>query len=118
MSDSSEREKSAETSKANSKQSPAEFARALKAIKREKQEAARLAAEPQPCCDHLVHITYRGISDDRMYISHDRQFAEIKYFRPNSLRVFCAGCRRRLIPPVSTEKPSLPSRQIQDKQSE
>ncbi len=50
----------------------------------------------EPCCAGSVHIAYRGVSDDKMYISHDRKFSEIKYFRPNGLRVFCADCRRRL----------------------
>jgi len=50
----------------------------------------------EPCCDGRVHIAYRGVSDDKMYISHNRSFQEIKYFRPHGLRIFCAACRRRL----------------------
>ena len=49
-----------------------------------------------PCCAGSVHIAYRGVSDDKMYISHNRKFDEIKYFRPNGLRIFCADCRKRL----------------------
>ncbi|MBS1989083.1 MAG: hypothetical protein JSS83_01125 [Cyanobacteria bacterium SZAS LIN-3] len=51
----------------------------------------------EPCCQGRVHIAYRGVSDDRLYISHDRAFAEIKFFRPNGLRIFCADCRRRMV---------------------
>jgi hypothetical protein len=62
------------------------------------QTSGSMMGEPSfdPCCEGKVHIAYRGVSDDKMYISHDRKFSEIKYFRPNGLRVFCAGCRRRL----------------------
>lgn len=49
------------------------------------------------CCDQPgVHIAYRGKSDDRMYIAYDRQWVEVRYYRPNGLRVFCAKCRRRV----------------------
>jgi hypothetical protein len=51
----------------------------------------------KPCCQGKVHIAYRGVSDDRMYMSRDRSFNEIKFFRPNGLRVFCADCRRRMV---------------------
>lgn len=50
-----------------------------------------------PCCQGKVHIAYRGVSDERMYISHNRAFNELKFFRPHGLRVFCADCRRRLV---------------------
>ena len=59
----------------------------------EKQEEV---SEEDLCCEGIVHIAYRGLADDRMYISYDRKWAEVKYFRQNSLRVFCAGCRRRV----------------------
>lgn len=49
------------------------------------------------CCNDIVHIAYRGVSDDRMYLAYDRKWAEVKFFRPNGLRVFCADCRRRLL---------------------
>lgn len=64
------------------------------------------APEPEPppppeedelCCRGRVHIAYRGISDERMYIAKDRGWAEVKFFRPNGLRVFCSDCRRRLL---------------------
>ena len=47
-------------------------------------------------CTDSVHIAYRGLADDRMYLVRDRKWAEVKYFKPNGLRVFCATCRRRL----------------------
>lgn len=49
------------------------------------------------CCNDNVHIAYRGVSDDHMYMAYDRKWAEVKFFRPNGLRVFCADCRRRLL---------------------
>lgn len=55
-----------------------------------------------PCCNDQgcndqVHIAYRGVSDDRLYLSYDRKWADVKFFRPNGLRVFCASCRRRIL---------------------
>jgi hypothetical protein len=83
------------------------FPKYLKALARNKkggqgntgQGAAAPEPEPEfgPCCQGNVHIFYRGVSDDKMYMSRDRSFGEIKYFRPHGLRVFCADCRRRLI---------------------
>ena len=49
------------------------------------------------CCSDQVHIAYRGVSDDRLYLSYDRKWADVKFFRPNGLRVFCASCRRRIL---------------------
>lgn len=49
------------------------------------------------CCKGIVHIAYRGIADDRMYLSYARQWNEIRFFRPNGLRVFCADCRHRVL---------------------
>lgn len=55
---------------------------------------------PQPeepvCCGDIVHIVYRGVSDDKLYIAYDRKWQELKFFRPKGLRVFCKKCRRRL----------------------
>jgi hypothetical protein len=48
------------------------------------------------CCSEQVHIAYRGVSDDRLYLCLDRRWSDLKYFRPNGLRVFCAICRRRI----------------------
>ncbi|MFA6208521.1 MAG: hypothetical protein WCT03_05855 [Candidatus Obscuribacterales bacterium] len=49
------------------------------------------------CCKGIVHIAYRGIADDRMYMSYSRQWNEIRFFRPHGLRVFCADCRHRVL---------------------
>jgi len=53
--------------------------------------------EDELCCDGIVHIAYRGVSDDRMYVAYSRKWNELRFFRQNGLRVFCAGCRRRLL---------------------
>jgi hypothetical protein len=49
------------------------------------------------CCQGQVHIAFRGVADDHMYMAYNRKWPEVRYFRPNGLRVFCAGCRRRLL---------------------
>lgn len=62
--------------------------------------AAESVPEPEEdelCCSGTVHIAYRGVSDDRMYIAYKRTWNEVRFFRPNGLRVFCADCRRRLL---------------------
>lgn len=50
-----------------------------------------------PCCSGSVHIAYRGVSDDKLYMAYARKWSETKFFRPHGLRVFCADCRRRLV---------------------
>ena len=54
------------------------------------------SSEPAPCCEGLVHIAYRGVSDDRLYIAYERKWPEVKFFRPKNLKVFCQKCRRRV----------------------
>jgi hypothetical protein len=49
------------------------------------------------CCGNKVHIAYRGLSDDRLYLAHDRTWQEVKFYKPHGLKVFCCGCRRRLL---------------------
>jgi len=72
-----------------------------KLFQRKTAKATAPEAEPQaseiPCCSQAVHVAYRGVSDDRLYLSYDRKWGDVKFFRPNGLRVFCAGCRRRLL---------------------
>ncbi len=51
----------------------------------------------ESCCSGTVHIAYRGVSDERLYLSKGRSWSEVRYFRPHGLRVFCADCRRRVL---------------------
>ncbi len=66
--------------------------------RQDSNETAKETAEDTeiPCCSERVHIAYRGVSDDRLYLSNDRKWQEVKFFKPNGLRVFCAECRRRI----------------------
>ena len=50
-----------------------------------------------PCCDALVNIVYRGVSDDRLYMAYQRKWPEIKFFRPHGLRAYCHKCRQRIL---------------------
>jgi hypothetical protein len=61
--------------------------------------AVEAPAEPEgeDCCNGVVHIAYRGLSDDRQYVAYSRKWEEIRFFKPNGLKVFCADCRRRLL---------------------
>lgn len=49
------------------------------------------------CCGGQVHVAFRGVSDERLYLSKGRNWSEVRYFRPHGLRVFCAECRRRVL---------------------
>lgn len=70
----------------------------LQSIFSKKEIVETPAEEPEEvCCEGKVHIAYRGVSDDKMYVAYNRKWAEVKFFKPNGLRVFCAGCRRRLL---------------------
>ncbi len=55
-----------------------------------------LATNKSPCCSDKVHIAYRGVSDDRLYIAYERKWSEVKFFRPKNLRVYCQQCRHRI----------------------
>lgn len=65
---------------------------------RREPPADAAAEEDNPCCrGGVVHIAYRGVSDDKMYVAYSRKWVEVKYFKPRGLRVFCAACRRRIL---------------------
>jgi hypothetical protein len=68
----------------------------LGVLKPTPEAAPTEAEEAELCCDGEVHIAYRGIADDRLYMAYQRKWNEVRFFKPNGLRVFCAGCRRRL----------------------
>jgi hypothetical protein len=85
----------------DSKQPQAGFVEKLKSLFGKKDAVANVlppaTEEVSGCCESIVHIAYRGISDDRLYMAYDRKWREVKFFR-GSLRVYCAGCRRKLYP--------------------
>lgn len=72
---------------------------AIQSLFKRKQETPSKDAEEEYelCCEGTVHIAYRGVSDDKMYVAYNRRWDEVKFFKPNGLRVFCTGCRRRLL---------------------
>lgn len=52
----------------------------------------------KPCCNQsIVHIAFRGKSDDRLYLTKNRAWQETRFFDPVGMRVFCSVCRRRLV---------------------
>jgi hypothetical protein len=68
----------------------------------ERQSGSNQTDSPQDhpdyylCCGEQVNIAFRGISDDRLYLSYNRTWSEVAFFKPNGLRVYCAVCRRRI----------------------
>lgn len=48
------------------------------------------------CCSDQVHIAFRGVSDERLYIVYGRRWHEVQFYKANGLKVFCAQCRRRV----------------------
>jgi hypothetical protein len=75
----------------------------FKAIKKEHADDRREAEkqtvtnENSPCCDSPVHIAYRGVSDDRLYLTYDKRWQDVKFFKPKGLRVYCKKCRNRIL---------------------
>lgn len=70
----------------------------LSALTKKKQPAA--APEPEvtvPCCSEEVHIAFRGVADDRLYVAYNRKWSEVRYYKPNGLKVFCSTCRHRVL---------------------
>jgi hypothetical protein len=59
-------------------------------------EANEQADAHETCCSGNVHIFYRGVADDHLYVARQRKWSEVKFFRPRGLKVFCQDCRRRL----------------------
>jgi hypothetical protein len=51
------------------------------------------------CCDpaNAIHIAFRGVADDRLYVTYNRRYPELRYYKPHGLRAFCAKCRRRIL---------------------
>lgn len=63
-----------------------------------KEEAPKeVTVKDLTCCSGTVHVAYRGVSDERLYLAYSRKVNELKFFRQNGLRVFCADCRRRIV---------------------
>ncbi|GEM_PF-1255268 len=77
----------------------AKLAALVRSRRAAREPAAGLQADEETavCCRGAVHIAYRGASDDRLYVAYGRKWIDVKFFKPRGLRVFCAGCRRRLL---------------------
>ncbi len=93
----SDSDKNAASGDGNKKKALKDLVSGIRSLAKKKK-----ANPPEPeaqtvCCKGIVHIAYRGLTDDRMYISYSRQWNEIRFFRPHGLRVFCADCRHRVL---------------------
>jgi hypothetical protein len=66
--------------------------------KKSDEQSLAETIEGPVCCnpENTVHIAFRGLSDDRMYIAYNRRYPELRYFRGNGLRAYCVECRRRV----------------------
>ena len=73
---------------------PPKFSKLLRLRTEGRKPAAKKG--PQPCCGPKIHVAFRGVSDERLYLSRNRDIGELIFFKPNGLRVFCAECRKRL----------------------
>ncbi|CAN5376510.1 hypothetical protein BH10CYA1_BH10CYA1_20640 [soil metagenome] len=76
---------------------PAWLNQIISVFKKNKVEPVVAEPEEEVCCSGIVKIAYRGVSDDRLYLAEGRKWGDVRFFKPNGLRVFCAGCRRRLL---------------------
>lgn len=65
--------------------------------KKKEPEPAKEEEITIPCCSEDVHIAFRGMADDKLYMARNRKWSEVRFYKQNGLRVFCAICRHRVL---------------------
>ncbi|MBY0551698.1 MAG: hypothetical protein K2W95_30725 [Candidatus Obscuribacterales bacterium] len=69
----------------------------LAKLKKQKETAPEEEEVTVPCCSETVHIAFRGVADDKLYMARNRKWTEVRFYKQNGLRVFCATCRHRVL---------------------
>jgi len=49
------------------------------------------------CHKGKVHIFVRGLADGKLHMAKNRSCSDIRFYKKQNLRVFCATCRKRLV---------------------
>ena len=49
------------------------------------------------CHKDKVHIIVRGLADGKLHIAKNRNYSDLRFYKKQNLRVFCATCRKRII---------------------
>jgi hypothetical protein len=71
--------------------------KSLIGIFRPNRDCKQEQSENVICCgSDKIHIAYRGLADERQYIEYNRKYEDLRYFRKNYLKIYCATCRRRI----------------------
>ena len=49
------------------------------------------------CHKDKVHIIVRGLADGRLHIAKNRNYSDVRFYKKENLKIFCAVCRKRII---------------------
>lgn len=60
-------------------------------------EEFKLPDNVKLCHSDKVHIFVRGLADGKLHMAKNRNFSDVRFYKKQNLRVFCATCRKRII---------------------
>ena len=60
-------------------------------------EDFQLPKEIDFCHKDKVHIIVRGLADGKLHIAKNRNYSDLRFYKKQDLKVFCAVCRKRII---------------------
>ena len=49
------------------------------------------------CHKDKVHIFVRGLADNKLHSAKFRNYRDVRFYKKQDLKVFCATCRKRII---------------------
>lgn len=49
------------------------------------------------CHKEKVHIFVRGLADGKMHCAKNRNYSDFRFYKKDTLKVFCAVCRKRIV---------------------
>ena len=64
---------------------------------RKSHEEFQIPSNFQFCHKDKVHIFVRGLVDGKLHVAKNRNYSDFRFYKKESLRVFCAVCRKRLV---------------------
>lgn len=71
----------------------------IKILKNERviQEDFKLSEDIVFCHKEKVHIFIRGLADGKLHSAKNRYYSDIRFYKKENLKVFCAVCRKRIV---------------------
>lgn len=64
---------------------------------REPQEEYKLPDNTAFCHKDKVHIFVRGLADNKLHSAKNRNHTDVRFYKKENLKVFCAVCRKRIM---------------------